>query len=458
MLSRMVSIGIFLLILLLPFHAFLVTGTNAVFFNSAVAPPFFISAWKEILIALLFGGIFFCLAPHWKAVIKSFDTLDILIFIFSAWALLIGYLATDHGWSQILLGAKYDLFPLWVFVGFRKFAQHIPFSSDALQKAFFFGGSAVILFGFLQIFLPPDFLVHFGYSPEPNHFTPDKPLAYCQQVSHSGFCRLQSFASGPNQLASFLLFFLPFLGLMAWKGEEFLWGGKPAEKSSLLENIPLWKDKKRMVWMILFFIGIVVLAGAFSRSALLGAFAAGLIAFFGLPHEFRISCPILWGIILFPVVVLVGIFLVSPVFFDQFLLRVSSNQGHYERSLDGIRFIFQHPWGLGLGDAGPASSRFAENFSGFLPESWYLQIGLETGILGLLLFLSILFFAGKEFWQNGDFLGKAFFMALVGVSVMGLFLHAWESASLAYVFWGLAGIVLGRRGAPLAHPYKTTSK
>ncbi|MEI7513568.1 MAG: hypothetical protein WCJ74_03035, partial [bacterium] len=77
--------------------------------------------------------------------------------------------------------------------------------------------------------------------------------------------------------------------------------------------------------------------------------------------------------------------------------------------------------------------------------SWYLQIALETGILGIFLFLGIIFFAGKAFLKSDFFLGKAFFMGLVGISVMGIFLHSWESSTLAYSFWVLGGLVIGNK-------------
>ncbi len=442
MLSRFLSFSLALFFLLIPFHAFLVTGINALFFDPHTAPPFFINAWKEVFLFSLLCIVFVSLIPHWRKVIQNIDILDILIILFSFWAIVIGYLETDHGWSQILLGAKYDLFPFWFFLGFRKCTQIIPFNLTPIFKIFFWTGCVVIVFGILQFFLPSDFLVHFGYSSDPNHFTPDKPLAYCQQISYSGYCRLQSFASGPNQLASFLLFFLPFLGMFIWKG-EFLFLKKDQIQNTLQNTSCILQ--KNIWWIIVFIMGIFVLLGTFSRSALLGAFFASIIGIYFLFQETHIPLKIILGALFSPFIVVGIISIFYPPFFNQFLVRISSTQGHYERSLDGIRFILENPWGLGLGDAGPASSRFAEQFSGFLPESWYLQIALETGILGIFLFLGIIFFAGQAFLKSDFFLGKAFFIGLVGISVMGIFLHSWESSTLAYSFWGLGGLVIGNR-------------
>ena len=82
-------------------------------------------------------------------------------------------------------------------------------------------------------------------------------------------------------------------------------------------------------------------------------------------------------------VLLSGLSLYKPEIVESVLQRTSSTQGHYERSYDGIMYTLKKPLGHGIGNAGPASTRFQEDRIGWLPENWYLQISLELGILEL---------------------------------------------------------------------------
>jgi len=136
----------------------------------------------------------------------------------------------------------------------------------------------------------------------------------------------------------------------------------------------------------------------------------------------------------------------------------------------------ENPLGLGLGAAGPASNRVSDAcvylpedgdaswavahpelcvFLGeqqvqpevpctcpMLPENWYLQIGVELGIIGLALFIVFTLLVILRLRRNTTPLGVGVFASFVGVSVAALFLHAWESSAVAYTLWVLAAAVL----------------
>ena len=115
---------------------------------------------------------------------------------------------------------------------------------------------------------------------------------------------------------------------------------------------------------------------------------------------------------------------------------------------DGIKFSLENPLGLGLGNAGPASNHFAKDYLGFIPESWYLQVSLELGILGIILYLTILGFALKALYQkykDGDYYALSLLLSLVGIMVASFFLHSWEDSATALLFWGMVGVVLGKK-------------
>ncbi|HRH93764.1 MAG TPA: hypothetical protein PKV72_04520, partial [Candidatus Peribacteria bacterium] len=160
------------------------------------------------------------------------------------------------------------------------------------------------------------------------------------------------------------------------------------------------------------------------------------------------------------------------------VLRLASSRGHLEKPLHALQLIGEHPFGIGLGTAGPASNRFSDTCveleagadatwaqehpdlcvmvggtqvqpakpcdCPLLPENWYLQIGIETGVLGLLLFLSLLAVVWNSLLKLKVSVPLAVPVALMlaGVSVAALFLHAWEDAATAYTVWILVAAAL----------------
>jgi hypothetical protein len=415
--KKLLFYGVIGIITLLPFHAFLITSLNAIFWDSSFSPPLFLNAWKEIflfLLILLWCIIFF---SNTKNFFKKWDTLDTVLVAFCFWAITIGIFETEGGWKQILFGIKYDLFPLFLFAIFRK-VEWTKKEEQRIFTAFIFSVMVIIFFGVLQKFLPQDFLVYFGYSPEHSHFSPERPLAYCQMVSETDMCRVQSFLSGPNQLGAFLLFSIPLLF------QKF------SDETS--------KTFRRVLAIALLF-GYFDLFFSFSRSAWIGMVIG--ICVFIIIEQRKYCTKKAFGILMS---LLAGggviVWWFFPNFFEKIIARNSSTQGHWERSTDGIKFLFENPWGLGLGDAGPASNRFAVEHLGFIPENWHLQIALETGFLGLFLYWTLLILVAKKLLQTPSAFGKKLFLGLVALSAMGIFLHSWESAETAYSFWILAGI------------------
>jgi O-antigen ligase len=120
--------------------------------------------------------------------------------------------------------------------------------------------------------------------------------------------------------------------------------------------------------------------------------------------------------------------------------RASTNQ-HISSFDSGIKVIKDHPLGLGLGTAGPASYHTNQPI---IPESYYLQIAIETGLLGLLLFFTVII---DLTWQLILNRRKSYVSgvlgALVGISIVNIVLHGWADATTAIVFWILAGVVVG---------------
>ncbi len=77
-------------------------------------------------------------------------------------------------------------------------------------------------------------------------------------------------------------------------------------------------------------------------------------------------------------------------------------------------------------------------------ENYYLQLALETGLLGLALFLAATFNLAVVLARSPEPIMSALLAAFIGLSLAGLFTHVWANDAVAYSWWGLAGLVYGR--------------
>ncbi|MCT4592249.1 MAG: hypothetical protein N4A36_02605 [Candidatus Gracilibacteria bacterium] len=482
-----------IVLLLMPFHAFLTTYLNHLLFDGSGANNMYIAMWKEVLLFMMFLG--FCYEFVIGRIKIAFDKLDIGIIAFCVYLLITGLLWTSGGLMQLVYGVKYGLMFLVVFF----MVKNISFTKSEKNTLFYLALSSsviVIAFAISQKFLPEDFLVQFGYSTSHSFGDVSQALAYCQKVSHTDLCRVQSTFSGPNQLGAYLCFILPLVFFLGTERDKGLF---------------------RTTHLFVFFMGLFVLYWTFSRASWLGVAGTSVIAFALLFRErdwFRVFsesisflsafCLILAVFFVRPEALQVatggvfeavflifhsklfylGVFVVSSLlilismlrkmpilsfltaifnfgvfaiflmskfageFFWQFILRPSSTQGHYERSRDGVMYMMKYPWGLGLGDAGPASSHFSENGPGFIPESWYLQVGLEGGFLGLLLFLVVLGIVLYRLFVVDNEYGKPLFIGLLALMTHALLLHTFESSAVALSFWIMTGLALASDKKP----------
>ena len=477
-----------ILLFFLPFHPFLSVVADAFLpVNETVLT--ILKAWKEIIgtILIIIGGYFWIrYRKHYRV-----HALDLCIFAFCLLSVITGVLFTGNGFpenlSQLLWGAKYGLFFFVVFL----FVQKIPFLRR--EKKMLFGtamlsGAIVLLFGLLQAFvLPENILVSAGYSSEYGNteVAQNGRISYCHKIenaiTHEEKCRVQSTLSGPNQLGAYILLLLPLFLYGAWQSRKktlaFLLYGM-----SIAAYITLLFTWSRSAWIgaMLILTGLFIIQAKKPHAALffLVLFAFGIISLFfpalfithwdalkwwslGVSLVFFLALSIillknayvrhfpLWGgaVFLFALGGALLTRMLADTFFWNIILRPSSSQGHWERWMDGVRFIVKNPFGLGLGDAGPASARFAlPGQTGFLPESWYLQVGLESGVLGLLLFVCILILSLRAILASRQPFSRAIALAIVGVSTAALFLHSWESAAVALSIWTLAGVSLSPDG------------
>jgi len=409
----------FILFALLPFNAII---TNYLRFGLGVDAP--INIWKEIIIILL--TLLFAADLMWKRRKLSFNRLDYVLIAFLALGVLSAIFQTKQLMPSIY-GFKYDFEFLWLFMILRHSSFFTADNFKFLAKTVLTSGGTVIIFGLLQaLVLPKDFMLNFAYSPNFSSWLPGDPLPMYHAVEGGDLIRSMSTLSGPNQLAAYLMI-LTSLGL------------------GFLLKV---KESKKWLWALFVLTALVTTAFTFSRSAYIGTFIIIVTSLFLFIQNKKRLLKV--GVSLFIIcsIAVGGVFAIKPNLITDLVVRAESTGAHFERTLNGTSYIISHPAGIGIGKAGPASVWLDDDKVGFIPESWYLQIGIELGILGLILFISIILLTMKQllrsFKEQKNHIHVGLFLALLGISVAALFLHSWEESAVALTLWGLMGLSLNK--------------
>src|SRR5439155_21866309 len=129
-------------------------------------------------------------------------------------------------------------------------------------------------------------------------------------------------------------------------------------------------------------------------------------------------------------------------------LNEPSLHSHWISLREGVRTVIHHPQGYGLGNAGQTASRTGTAIKA--GESNYTELGVETGLLGSLLWtawglailVGVLLTARRSRWRFATGIATAFVAALVLAVQTDVIGDPW----MGYCLWSLAGVAL----APVA--------
>jgi hypothetical protein len=313
-------------------------------------------------------------------------------------------------------------FPIFLCVAMIAGAYESKYVKTHWQKLILYPAAIVMAFGLLQLFvLPHDILKHVGYGPE--------TISPYTAVDHKPqYARVQSTLRGPNPLGAYLVLVV-----------------------TTIVALVLRKKKDRKILGLGIIAVLLTLYGTYSRSAWIGAAIAFGVLVWLLASDALRKKLLLVGIGLV-LIGAAGVFAlrnnntIQNVFFhtdETSKSRTSSNADRASAITGGLKDIAHDPFGKGTGSAGPASvyngghSRIAEDY--------FIQIGQESGVVGLSLFVAICGILGVLLWHihRQTVLASILLACLVGVSVVNLLSHAWADDTLAYVWWGLAGLTVG---------------
>ena len=404
------------ILMLLPFHAVFTTWAG-----SNLGHLDLWRLWKEVLILGILPGVVYLLwqqtaLRQWlfsNRIVRLYLAYLALFVITSLPALLRGRVngeALIYGWLVDLR-----------FIGFFIICALVAASSNFLithwRKILFWPAVGVIGFGLLQrLALPYDWLKHLGYGPDtiPAYQTVDNKLE---------LRRIQSTLRGANPLGAYLV--LIIAGMLA---------------------------ARRRLWLATAGLaaGLAAMFFSYSRSAWIGAaIAIGLLVYWSLnSHRHR-----RWLMLALPGLVAVtaaGMYSLRNEPSTQTTLFHTSSSSLSPSSNDvrsqalslGWHDVIREPAGRGPGTAGPASFR-NNGREPRIAENYFLQVGQEVGIIGIIIFTAINVLVGVELWRRkNDQLAKVLLASLVGITFVNLVSHAWADDTLAYLWWGLAGIAL----------------
>lgn len=278
--------------------------------------------------------------------------------------------------------------------------------------------SIVAFLGVLQYFLPKDILTHIGYSLDrgvkPAFFIDDKP----------DLPRIMSTIRDPNSLGAYLILPLTFLALAWFK-----------------------KRRRRILISGLFLIHALALFLTFSRSAWAGAVLSILIvALMGNLKHLREFLQKSWiFFVTFIVIFGFGIYLlqdhyaVKNIIFhaDENTQLADSNTLHTRYALEGLEGIAEKPLGHGPGTAGLVSIH-SKNV--MLTEDYFIQIGYEVGILGVILLVSACFVILRRLYKASGLLPRSLIASFAGITICSLLLLTWSNEAVAATWWLTAGL------------------
>lgn len=407
------------ILLLMPFHALL-----SVWGSSLVGHYTALRLWKEALLIICLAAVSYLLLSDKKLRGQLLNRrLVWLILSYIVITIVMGVVAYErHHVSLKPLG--YALIINLRFLGFFLVTWVVSLHSGWLranwQRLVLWPALVVVLFGLLQVFvLPNDFLKHFGYN-----LTTIAPFETINNNSY--YVRVISTLRGANPLGAYLVIPISVLVVIVLRGRRH------------------WQP------VLLLLASLITLGFSFSRSAWLGvAISVTLILALSLRSKAaQKRSLIITGIGL---IVLSGLMFnlrhntrVENVLFHtqtQSAVKTTSNQGHIKALKSGLNDLAHNPLGNGPGSAGPAS--VYNSHSTRISENYYIQIGQELGWLGLIIFLLINTIVGYLLWlRRADPLALSLFASLVGLSFINLLSHAWTDDTLAYIWWGLAGIAM----------------
>ncbi len=413
----------------MPFHGFL-----TVWGSSLIGHYLALRLWKEFLLVFCVLGVLYLWIFDHKIRTHTLSRLLVLLILTYIGIELIWGVVAYEGHAVTLKALGYgwivDLrLPIFFLVSWSV-ALRLSRLRNRWQWLIAWPAAVVVLFGLLQAFvLPHDFLKHFGYGPN--------TIPVIETINNNpNYIRIASTLRGADPLGAYLL--IPIS----------------------LFCVQLVSSKRSWRQLILLAASLVVLFYSNSRSAWIGAVISIAIVVFLSIHSQKIRKAIAVSVAGL-LVVMAGIFAAfhNNTTFQNYIfhtqhnstIKTTSDEQHAAAIKNGLNDLVHHPLGSGPGTSGPASY-YNKGHPQREPENFYIEIGQEIGWIGLIIFILINVGVGYLLWlRRSDPLALCLLASFVGITFINMLQPAWADDTLAYVWWGLAGLAMTPLPEKLKH-------
>jgi len=432
----MPRILISILLIFLPFHAFLVTLASKYILggNKDNLPilSFVIASWKEIIIFILFIFGIKNIQKIWKNYTlvsptkfqKIFKKLNFWMLIFVIIHLVfagIQILILKHSILQTFWGIRTNL----EMIGLFWIIQLFSFDKKTILyflKLILISTLLSLTLGIAQLSMPCESLEILGYTPYKSSWVGTKPLPCGHGVGNNlSHIRMMGTFSGPNQLASFLLI---IFGILIYFWKEKIW------------------NKKYIIGLSVIF--LISLFFTYARGAILGGMIAGILLLSQHHKQFfkkNISLVLILSILATTGIITAG------------LTRIDSTKAHLQKPIASIERIIENPIGVGVGQSGPVSLRFWGEEKAKISENWYLQITEEIGLLGGIVLIMMLIYLYFFIEYSNSNIKQPLLFIYTALLINNIFLHTFASDSITTITLFLLLSLSSQH--PLQNPHKT---
>lgn len=382
-----------------------------------------------VLFALYYHKYWKVYVAHWWKVWLGFVVLVIF-------AILTSFFLFHRSPSDMLIGIKYGLWRMMILLTASGLGFFLGQKKQTLTSSFsWIKWSLVVIVILGRIWqvgklLFPDVFFFLGYGKlDDFHFGVNPPIYYL--TGFEGTLRWQGLFSWPNNYGYFLLLFLPLILYFF-----------PLKKVS---GVRTWLRVNQLSLLVIL-LRIGALLATLSRAAFVGLFVIGVISQFSFLKQHKKQM-IAFG--------LLALFLLIGIS----VWKWDSTQAHLQAKRGGLIDVINAPLGFGLGSSGPAVHHWGNK----LPENYYLQLMLDMGTIGFLIWCGVMALGLHEIKKlrlallaqgKGNDESYQIFLALqkglLAFLVMGMFLHVFEDSMVNYLFFSLYGMSLGYLSALVA--------
>ncbi|HEX8762196.1 MAG TPA: O-antigen ligase family protein [Candidatus Saccharimonadales bacterium] len=427
-LNRIPLVGSRILLAYMPLHVFLAQSLSLITGG--------LEAWKlgKDVLLLLLVLFTICLVLVQGKMTRIFRMLLMFAAVYGLLHLLLWAVHPEIYDRSAAIGIVYNMrLPLLLLLGYTSVMILPKFVFSSVIKVVLGISTVVAGLGVIQFFVPPDILFHFGYGVERG------ARAAFMIDDQAGLLRVMSTLREPNALGAYLIVPITTLSFLFLRYKDLarrqIIGGLLG-----LHVLALFLTFSRSSWLASVLVILIVIAVHFREQIK--------------PFTNR-YWPMLAGAV---IVLVVGLFSLRDThIFQQYIVHsnptetvqdLDSNDYHWLFIRQGLEGIIDQPFGHGPGTAGLAS---IQNPAGsFLTENYYVQIGYELGVTGLVLFVLLNVWLYIALLRRGNRWTVVLLASFWGYMLTNMLLHTWSNEAVATQWWLLAGMLLATGGGDKA--------